>query len=45
MIETRYQEKCHYCDKVGEYTQLVGEDPDFYMSLVCKKHLIFDLTS
>ncbi len=45
MIETRYQEKCYYCDQVGEYTQLVGEDPNFSMSLVCKKHLIFDMTS
>jgi hypothetical protein len=45
MIETRNEEKCHYCDKDGQYTQLVGEDPHFCVALVCKKHLVFDMTS
>lgn len=35
-------EKCHYCEKEGQYTQLVGEEPDFFMSLVCKKHFVMD---
>lgn len=45
MIENRSDDKCHYCGEKGEYTQLVGEEPDYFMSLVCKKHLEMDLIS
>jgi len=45
MIATRNEDKCHYCDKAGLYTQLVGEDPNYSMALVCKRHLIFDMSS
>jgi hypothetical protein len=45
MIENRPQDKCHYCDMPGDYTQLVGEDPDYFMSLVCKDHVVIGLVS
>jgi hypothetical protein len=39
------KKKCHYCEQEGEYTQLVGDEPNYFMSLVCKKHLEMDLIS
>ena len=45
MIENRPEDKCHYCSGPGQYTQLVGEDPNYFMSLVCKNHLVMDTSA
>jgi hypothetical protein len=45
MIENNKKDKCHYCDGPGDYTQLVGEEPNYFMSLVCKNHLVMDTSS
>ena len=46
MIESRDKEKCHYCNDAAEYSQLVGNEADgYFMSVVCAKHVVMDLTS
>lgn len=43
---SRDKEKCYYCDKPGEWSQLVGDTPDEYaVSWVCKDHVVISLTS
>ena len=45
MIESRPNEKCFYCDNDAEYSQLVGEEDDYVVAGVCKKHLTMGLSS
>lgn len=44
-MNSRDQEKCHYCENKAEYTQLVGTPPNYFMSTVCKDHLDMGLIS
>ncbi len=45
MIESRDPEKCYYCESDGEYNQLVGQEPNWFMGAVCKKHVKIDFAS
>ena len=45
MIESRNEEKCYYCENEGEYNQLVGEENNYVVASVCKKHFIMGLSS
>lgn len=45
MIESRPVEKCFYCNEKAEYTQLVGEEGNYSVAGVCKKHLTMGLSS
>ena len=45
MIESRSDEKCFYCDNIAEYSQLVGEENNYVVASVCKKHLTMGLSS
>jgi hypothetical protein len=40
MIDSRSPEKCHYCNNVAEYNDLVGsKEEGFSVSGVCKLHV------
>jgi len=45
MIDSRPAEKCFYCDQEAEYNQIVGENGDYSVAGVCKKHLVMGLSS
>ena len=45
MIESRPKEKCFYCENEAEYSQLVGDENNYIVAEVCKKHLTMGLSS
>jgi len=45
MIESRSNEQCFYCESEAEYSQLVGEEGNYTVAGVCKKHLVLGLSS
>lgn len=45
MVDSRPSEECFYCDAEAEYNQLVGEEGNYTVAGVCKKHLVFGLSS
>jgi hypothetical protein len=39
-MEKRQPEKCHYCSNPAEYSDLASEGEFFFVTGVCKKHMI-----
>jgi hypothetical protein len=37
-METRQQEKCHYCENKAEYSDLASDGENFFVTGVCKIH-------
>lgn len=44
-INSSNNEKCFYCENSAEYSQVVGDEENYFVDYVCKTHLLMGLSS